>query len=174
MGGLSIARRLPARNVHVPCASDPVVDAYDYAAAAADDDNIARRGRRGNDDEIESFDRLPRFHRTRRNVVIDATCGNGRDLLALAEILFPRPSDDNEDVDDDENDLDGGRLIGIDVQSRDDFNDGEGTGRVRTMVTRALERVVYEGAEGQTWRAFVNSPLGRPLSPVLAAATRIK
>ena len=106
--------------------------------------------------------------------MIDATCGNGRDLLALAGILFPRPSDDNEDVDDDENDLDGGRLIGIDVQSRDDFNDGEGTGRVRTMVTRALERVVYEGAEGQTWRAFVHRPLGRPLSPVLAMATKIK
>ena len=96
------SRRLPARNVHVPCASDLVVDAYNYAAAD-DDDNIARRGRRGNGDEIESFDRLPRYHRTCRDVVIDATCGNGRDLLALAGILFPRPSDDDEDVDDDEN-----------------------------------------------------------------------
>jgi len=224
--------------------------------------------------------------------------------LALAGMLFPRPSNDDEDVDDDENDLDGGRLIGIDVQSRairnaessltssssfhydvhrhrvsllvrshenlmdvfapapigevglvcynlgflpggddrgcltqsettirsvsdaaillrvggllsimtypasnmeesvaverffeglgmlttrdeggwrgyadgipDDLNDGKGMGRVRTMVTCALERVVYEGAEGQTWRAFVHRPLGRPLSPVLVTATRIK
>ncbi len=56
----------------------------------------------------------------------------------------------------------------------DDLNDGKGAGRVRTMVTRALEQVVYEGVEGQTWRAFVHRPLGRPLSPVLVMATRIK
>jgi len=42
------------------------------------------------------------------------------------------------------------------------------------MVTRALERVVDEGAAGQTWRSFVHRPLGRPLSPVLVTATRIK
>jgi hypothetical protein len=52
--------------------------------------------------------------------------------------------------------------------------EGAREGRVRTMVTRALERVVDEGAAGQTWRAFVHRPLGRPLSPVLVTATRIK
>ncbi|KAL7546964.1 hypothetical protein ACHAWF_010280, partial [Thalassiosira exigua] len=53
--------------------------------------------------------------------------------------------------------------------------DGErGEGRTRALVGRALERVVAEGANGQTWRAFVHRPLGRPLSPVLVTATRIK
>ncbi|KAL9185032.1 hypothetical protein ACHAXT_002809 [Thalassiosira profunda] len=47
-------------------------------------------------------------------------------------------------------------------------------GRVRTLVTQALERVVAEGPEKQTWRAFTHKPLGRPLSPVLVTAMRIK
>jgi hypothetical protein len=50
-------------------------------------------------------------------------------------------------------------------------NDG---GRVRKVVTEALERVVAKGVKGQTWRAFLHRPLGRPLSPVLVTATRIK
>ena len=47
-------------------------------------------------------------------------------------------------------------------------------GRVQTLVTRALERVVDEGENKQTWRAFLHKPLGRPLSPVLVTAMRIK
>ena len=47
-------------------------------------------------------------------------------------------------------------------------------GRVKTIVTQALERVVDEGENKQTWRAFVHKPLGRPLSPVLVTAMRIK
>lgn len=50
-------------------------------------------------------------------------------------------------------------------------NDG---GRVRTVVTQALERIVAEGDKKQTWRSFVHKPLGRPLSPVLVTAMRIK
>ncbi len=53
----------------------------------------------------------------------------------------------------------------------DDENKG---GRVRRMVTQALERVVTEGAKGQTWRAFMHRPLGRRLSPVLVTAVKIK
>jgi len=58
-----------------------------------------------------------------------------------------------------------------------DYDDHGGGGRggvVRTLVTRALERVVARGAGKQTWRAFVHKPLGRPLSPVLVTAMRIK
>ena len=47
-------------------------------------------------------------------------------------------------------------------------------GRIRMLVTQALDRVVAEGAKKQTWRAFVHKPLGRPLSPVLVTAMRIK
>lgn len=47
-------------------------------------------------------------------------------------------------------------------------------GRVRKIVSRALERVVAEGSRKQTWRVFVHKPLGRPLSPVLVTAMRIK
>ena len=47
-------------------------------------------------------------------------------------------------------------------------------GRIRMLVTQALERVVAEGVTKQTWRAFVHKPLGRPLSPVLVTAMRIK
>ena len=50
-------------------------------------------------------------------------------------------------------------------------NDDE---RVRHMITKALERVVKEGKKKQTWRCFVHKPLGRPLSPVLVTAMRIK
>lgn len=50
-------------------------------------------------------------------------------------------------------------------------NDG---GSVREIVSRALERVAEEGSKKQTWRVFVHKPLGRPLSPVLVTATRIK
>jgi hypothetical protein len=55
-----------------------------------------------------------------------------------------------------------------------DGRSGSSSTKVRTMVTMALEQVVSKGAVGQTWRAFVHRPLGRPLSPVLVTATRIK
>jgi hypothetical protein len=76
-----------------------------------------------------------------------------------------------------------GYANGIPDDDDDDDDDGGGgaggggrggSARVRTMVTRALERVVSLGAVGQTWRAFVHRPLGRPFSPVLVTATRIK
>jgi len=55
------------------------------------------------------------------------------------------------------------------------YYDGDGDGgSVRMLVTRAIERVVAKGEKKQTWRAFVHKPLGRPLSPVLATAMRIK
>ncbi|KAL7536471.1 hypothetical protein ACHAXR_007207 [Thalassiosira sp. AJA248-18] len=47
-------------------------------------------------------------------------------------------------------------------------------GRVRSLVTQSLERIVVEGTKKQTWRAFVHKPMGRPLSPVLVTAMRIK
>ncbi|KAL7541376.1 hypothetical protein ACHAXR_010872 [Thalassiosira sp. AJA248-18] len=47
-------------------------------------------------------------------------------------------------------------------------------GKVREFVTQALKRVVGNGEKKQTWRAFVHKPLGRPLSPVLVTAMRIK
>jgi len=53
-------------------------------------------------------------------------------------------------------------------------DDDEGGGRVRALVTRALERVVEEGEKKQTWRVFVHKSLGRALSPVLVTAMRIK
>lgn len=52
-----------------------------------------------------------------------------------------------------------------------EYDDG---GNVREIVSRALERVVAEGSKKQTWRVFLHKPLGRPLSPVLVTAMRIK
>lgn len=56
--------------------------------------------------------------------------------------------------------------------------DDDDNGRVRSMVTQALERVVTESGGGHddttAWRVFVHKPLGRPTSPVLVTATRIK
>lgn len=46
---------------------------------------------------------------------------------------------------------------------------------IREMVSRAMERVVADGSKkNKTWRVFVHKPLGRPLSPVLVTAMRIK
>ncbi|KAL3799138.1 hypothetical protein HJC23_002266 [Cyclotella cryptica] len=47
-------------------------------------------------------------------------------------------------------------------------------GRVRDVVTRSIERVVSNGPPKQTWRVFVHKPLGRPQSPILMTAHRIK
>lgn len=52
--------------------------------------------------------------------------------------------------------------------------DGTKDDSIRVLITQAIERVVAEGPKKQTWRAFVHKPLGRPLSPVLATAMRIK
>ena len=48
------------------------------------------------------------------------------------------------------------------------------TFRVRDLVLSCLERVVGEGQAKQTWRVFEHRPLGRPFSPVLVTAKRIK
>ena len=58
------------------------------------------------------------------------------------------------------------------LESIPNYNDDNG--RVRMLVTHALERVVAEGMKKQTWRSFSHKPLGRPLSPVLVTAMRIK
>ena len=57
------------------------------------------------------------------------------------------------------------------VDSIPDYDNG---GSIRETVSRALERVVAEGSKKQTWRVFLHKPLGRPLSPVLVTAMRIK
>mmetsp|Transcript_23641 Transcript_23641/g.39023 ORF Transcript_23641/g.39023 Transcript_23641/m.39023 type:complete len:455 (+) Transcript_23641:46-1410(+) len=57
------------------------------------------------------------------------------------------------------------------VDSIPDYDDG---GSIRGTVSRALERVAAEGSKKQTWRVFLHKPLGRPLSPVLVTAMRIK
>ncbi len=48
------------------------------------------------------------------------------------------------------------------------------TGEIRESVRVALERVINEGDTRQTWRAFDHKPLGRPMSPILFTAMRIK
>mmetsp|Transcript_19784 Transcript_19784/g.42600 ORF Transcript_19784/g.42600 Transcript_19784/m.42600 type:complete len:454 (+) Transcript_19784:101-1462(+) len=54
-------------------------------------------------------------------------------------------------------------------------SDGSGATTVRDIVRSSLERVVREGNnKKQTWRAYEHKPLGRPLSPILIAAMRIK
>jgi hypothetical protein len=57
-------------------------------------------------------------------------------------------------------------------------NDGtceETTGsRIKELVSESIERVAQDGSPKQTWRAFVHKPLGRPLSPILVTAHRIK
>lgn len=58
------------------------------------------------------------------------------------------------------------------LESIPNYNDDNG--RVRMLVTKALERVVAEGKKKQTWRSFSHKPLGRSLSPVLVTAMRIK
>lgn len=52
--------------------------------------------------------------------------------------------------------------------------DGSGATTVRDAVRTSLERVVKMGAPKQTWRAYEHKPLGRPLSPILITAMRIK
>ena len=66
-------------------------------------------------------------------------------------------------------DIGGWRGYVRDIPDYDD--DG---GYVREIVSRAVERIVTEGQKKQTWRVFVHKPLGRPLSPVLVTAMRIK
>jgi hypothetical protein len=52
--------------------------------------------------------------------------------------------------------------------------EGSNDGRVRDVVSRSIQRVANDGSPKQTWRAFVHKPLGRPMSPILATAHRIK
>lgn len=49
-----------------------------------------------------------------------------------------------------------------------------GSSTIRESVRMALERVKKDGPEKQTWRVFDHRPLGRPLSPILFSAMRLK
>ncbi len=50
----------------------------------------------------------------------------------------------------------------------------QGADSIRETVRLALERVKVDGFEQQTWRVFDHRPLGRPLSPIMYSAMRIK
>jgi hypothetical protein len=52
--------------------------------------------------------------------------------------------------------------------------DGSNDDRIRDVVSRSIQRVAKDGSPKQTWRAFVHKPLGRPMSPILVTAHRIK
>ena len=56
----------------------------------------------------------------------------------------------------------------------DDEEDCDGQSSVRESVRVALERVISEGDLKQTWRVFDHRPMGRPMSPILFTAMRIK
>ena len=56
----------------------------------------------------------------------------------------------------------------------DQISEKQGSGAIRELVRSSLERVVREGEAKQTWRVFEHKPLGRPLSPILVTAMRIK
>ena len=58
-------------------------------------------------------------------------------------------------------------LEGLEDLERETFS-------VRDIVWTGLERVYQEGESNQTWRSFDHRPLGRPLSPILVTANRIK
>jgi len=45
---------------------------------------------------------------------------------------------------------------------------------IRQAVKMGLERIKEQGCEKQTWRVFDHRPLGRPMSPILFTAMRIK
>mmetsp|Transcript_13692 Transcript_13692/g.20092 ORF Transcript_13692/g.20092 Transcript_13692/m.20092 type:complete len:127 (-) Transcript_13692:28-408(-) len=45
---------------------------------------------------------------------------------------------------------------------------------VRDIVTASLQRVFEQGSKNQTWRSFRHEQLGRPLSPILVTAIKIK
>lgn len=61
-----------------------------------------------------------------------------------------------------------------DITSENNAGSNNNGGRIRDLVSRSIERVAKEGEARQTWRAFVHKPLGRPLSPILVTAHRIK
>ena len=60
--------------------------------------------------------------------------------------------------------------------SLNDRNEEEGitASEIRDMVSKSIERVANHGSPKQTWRTFLHKPLGRPTSPVLVTAHRIK
>ena len=60
-----------------------------------------------------------------------------------------------------------------DYPSQEGF-DGDADGRIRSVVTHSIERVAVLGSPKQTWRSFVHKPIGRPMSPILVTAHRIK
>jgi len=71
--------------------------------------------------------------------------------------------------------LEGLAMFSSRVPWEDNLNDSSDlTDQVKVVVREALQRVATEGSEAQTWRVFEHAALGRPVSPVLIAATRIK
>jgi Putative rRNA methylase len=52
--------------------------------------------------------------------------------------------------------------------------DSSGEYSVRDAVQAAVNTIVHRGDTKQTWRVFQHKVLGRPLSPILLTATRIK
>jgi hypothetical protein len=55
-----------------------------------------------------------------------------------------------------------------------DQDENDGNDSIRQSVKMGLERIKEQGYEQQTWRVFDHRPLGRPLSPILFTAMRIK
>ena len=51
---------------------------------------------------------------------------------------------------------------------------GTNGSKIRDMVSQSMERVANHGSPQQTWRTFLHKPLGRPMSPILVTAHRIK
>jgi hypothetical protein len=45
---------------------------------------------------------------------------------------------------------------------------------VKKAVTSAMERIVAQGYQKQTWRAMEHKMMGRALSPMLLTVTRVK
>ena len=70
--------------------------------------------------------------------------------------------------------LQGNKRKMVDNGDDDDNEDMIHQSSVRESVRVALERVMSEGNRKQTWRAFDHRPLGRPMSPILFTAMRIK
>jgi hypothetical protein len=59
----------------------------------------------------------------------------------------------------------------VDHDENDEKNENDS---IRQSVKMGLERIKEQGYEKQTWRVFDHRPLGRPLSPILFTAMRIK
>ncbi|KAL7477833.1 hypothetical protein ACHAW6_003625 [Cyclotella cf. meneghiniana] len=61
-----------------------------------------------------------------------------------------------------------------DDETDEELGAPKNAGQIRDVVSRSIKRIVSDGPQNQTWRVFVHKPLGRPLSPILMTAHRIK